>query len=60
MAGVGYGFNTTALYVGTMVVTSDIAPGKTKTNYKLAFGINFPIRTIMGKLGLNTQVTTAP
>ena len=60
LAGVGYGFNTTALYVGTMIVTSDIAPGKTKRNYKLAFGINFPIRTIMGKLGLNTQVTTGP
>jgi hypothetical protein len=57
MVGVGYGFNTTALYVGTMIVTSNIAPGQKKTNYKIAFGINFPIRTIMGKLGLNTEIT---
>ncbi len=60
MVGIGYGFNTTALYVGTMIVTSDIASGQKKTNYKLAFGINFPIRTIMGKLGLNTEITTPP
>lgn len=58
MAGFGIGTTTAALYIGCMIVTSDLPNNTTARHYKLAFGLNFPIRTIMGKLGINTQVSS--
>ena len=60
MAGVGFGFNSVAVYVGTMFVTSNLPDDTKKTNIKLAFGLNLPIRTVMGKLGINTQLNAGP
>jgi hypothetical protein len=54
---VGVGFSTAALYIGSMAITSDVNGG-TVRHYKLAFGLNLPVRTIMGKLGINTQIAS--
>jgi|CZKD01.1.fsa_nt_gi hypothetical protein len=41
-----------------MIVASDL-PNKTmRRNIKPAFGLDFPIRTIMGKLGIKTPVSS--
>ena len=55
LGAVGIGFSTAALYIGSMAITSDVNGG-TVRHYKLAFGLNLPVRTIMGKLGINTQI----
>lgn len=57
MAAVGIG-TPVGLYIGSMAVTSNVANNKTVTHYKLAFGLNLPVRAIMGKLGINTQISS--
>lgn len=58
MAGAGIGPTTAGLYVGTMIVTDNLSNGRKNTHVKLAFGLNFPVRAIMSKLGVNTQVSS--
>ncbi|HET9743042.1 MAG TPA: hypothetical protein VFQ00_09850 [Terriglobales bacterium] len=57
MAGVGWGPAVANFYIGAMVVTSkDPTTGKKNTSPSLAFGLNLPIRLILGKSGVNTQL----
>jgi hypothetical protein len=55
-AGLAWGPAIANFYVGAMIVTSNVSATKTKTNYKLGFGLNFPVRTIAAKLGVKSQV----
>lgn len=54
--GLAWGPAIANFYVGPMIVTSNISPTRTKTNIKLGFGLNFPVRTIAAKLGVKSQV----
>ena len=58
MAGVGFGPTTAGLYIGTMIVTGNLPNNIKATHVKIAFGMNFPIRAIISKLGVNTQVSS--
>lgn len=55
-AGLAWGPAIANFYIGTMIVTSNVSPTRTKTNIKLGFGLNFPVRTIAAKLGVKSQV----
>jgi hypothetical protein len=54
--GVAWGPAIANFYIGPMIVTSNVSPTQTKTNIKLGFGLNFPVRTIAAKLGVKSQV----
>lgn len=57
MAGLGWGPTIANFYVGAMIVTNkNQNTGKKTIDSSLAFGINIPVRMILGKSGLNTQV----
>ena len=56
MAGLGWGPAITNFYLGVMILTDNL-PNKTLSHhYKLAFGVNVPLRTMASKLGLKSQV----
>ncbi len=58
MAGIGIGPTTAGFYIGTMIVTENLPNRKTARHLKLAFGLNLPVRAIMSKLGVNTEISS--
>lgn len=58
MAGLGIGPATAGIYVGAMIITDNLPNNRTARHIKLAFGMNFPVRAIMSKLGVKTQLTS--
>lgn len=58
LAGVGWGPAIANFYGGFLIITNNVPNHQTERVIKGAFGINLPVRTIMGKLGINTQTTS--
>jgi hypothetical protein len=56
MAGLGWGPVISNFYVGAMIITDNLPNNKLAHHYKLAFGLNLPMRTLAAKLGLKTQI----
>jgi len=56
MAGIGWGPVISNFYIGTMIITDNLPNHRVVHHYKLAFGLNFPMRTLAEKLGLKTQI----
>jgi hypothetical protein len=56
MVGLGWGPVITNFYVGAMILTDNLPNHKLAHHYKLAFGLNLPMRTLAAKLGLKTQI----
>ncbi|HEY2496722.1 MAG TPA: hypothetical protein VGK24_06620 [Candidatus Angelobacter sp.] len=58
LAGIGWGPTIANFYGGLLIITNNLPNHQTERVIKGAFGINLPVRAIMGKLGLNTQTTS--
>jgi hypothetical protein len=56
VAGLGWGPVFANFYVGVLILTSNLPNHQVDHHYKLAFGLNVPLRTVASKLGLKTQV----
>lgn len=56
MAGFGWGPVISNFYIGAMIITDNLPNHKLAHHYKLAFGLNLPMRTLAAKLGLKSQI----
>jgi len=56
MAGIGWGPALANFYVGVLILTDNVENHKTSHHYKLAFGLNVPLRSVASKLGLKSQI----
>jgi hypothetical protein len=56
VAGLGWGPVFANFYVGVLILTSNLPNHQVDHHYKLAFGLNVPLRTVASKLGVKTQV----
>jgi hypothetical protein len=56
VVGLGIGPSIANLYVGALILTDNLPNHKTDHHYKLAFGLNVPIRAVADKLGIKSQI----
>ncbi|HEY1936498.1 MAG TPA: hypothetical protein VGJ33_01025 [Candidatus Angelobacter sp.] len=57
-AGVGWGPVIAKFYGGFLITTNNLPNHKTERTIKGAFGLNLPVRSIMGKLGIKSELST--
>lgn len=57
LAGVGWEPAIANFYGGFLIITNNLPNHKTERVIKGAFGINLPVRAILGKFGVDTQTT---
>jgi hypothetical protein len=56
MVGLGWGPAVANFYVGVMILTNNLPNHQLDHHYKLAFGLNVPLRQVASKLGLKSQI----